>query len=183
MNKGKKQSPDKILEQKIDKMKREREWIQFCVETVVLLTVVYVVFHYIIGIAFVSGHSMEPTLKDGELLIFYRLDDTYGRDDLVLVHREGNVEYIKRIVTVAGDTLEIDEEGKLWINGEQEQRSYIFSETWATSAQVTFPYEVPEGCYFVLGDNRSNSEDSRVFGAVNSEEITGRACLHLGRVH
>ena len=183
MNKEKKQSPTKILEEKVEKAQRGHEWKQFLLECVVLLAAVYVLFHYVIGIAFVSGHSMEPTLRDGELLIFYRLDREYGPDDLVLVHREENLEYIKRIVAVGGDTIEIDEEGKLWINGEPEQRDSIFFETWATSERITFPYIVPENCYFVLGDHRINSKDSREFGAVSQEEITGRVCLHLGIIH
>jgi len=180
MRKEVRQTPNEILEEKIDKLQRSREWKHFLVECVVLAAAIYVLFHYIIGIAFVSGSSMEPSLKDGELVVFYRLDQGYRENDIVIIHREGNLEYIKRIVAAGGDTVELSDEGKLLVNGVPEASGTVFTETRATSENVTFPYEVPKGCYFVLGDNRVNSKDSRIFGAVPEAEITGRVFFHLG---
>jgi len=180
MSREVRQTPGDILEEKIDKLHRGREWKHFLVECVVLAAVIYVLFHWVIGIAFVSGTSMEPSLKDGELVVFYRLDSGYQENDIVIIHREGNLEYIKRIVAAGGDKVELSEEGKLLVNGVPEQSHTVYTETRATSENVAFPYEVPEGCYFVLGDNRVNSKDSRMFGAVAEEEITGRVFFHLG---
>ena len=180
MKKEERQSVDEILEDRIEKVQRRREWRRFLVECVVIVAAVYLIFHYCIGLAFVSGHSMEPSLKDGQLLVFYRLHSSYQPDDIVIVHRQENVEYIKRIVAEPGDVLELTEDGALLVNGEEESGRMTAGATLPASDGVEFPYTVPEGCYFVLGDNRENSQDSRVFGAVRKEEITGRAFFHLG---
>ena len=168
MKKVGKQSVEEILEGKIEKVQRRREWKRFLVECVVVVAAVYIIFHYCIGLAFVSGHSMEPSLKDGELVVFYRLDQAYQPGDIVIIHRSDNIEYIKRVVAEPGDTVELSE----GLAG--------MGKTLPVQDGVEFPYAVPENCYFVLGDNRENSLDSRSFGVVKEEEITGRVFFHLG---
>ena len=69
MDKEIKQGPEEILEEKLVKIQQRQEWKRFFIECLVLMSAVYVIFHFIIGIAFVSGHSMEPTLKDGEMVL------------------------------------------------------------------------------------------------------------------
>lgn len=180
MRRDEKRSADEILEEKLEKLHRKREWGRFLLECVVVVTAVYLIFHYCIGLAFVSGHSMEPSLKDGELVVFYRMDSAYQPDDIVIIHREGNIKYIKRIVAEPGDVVELSEEGSLLVNGEEEKGRTTAGQTLAFQDGVEFPYTVPEDCYFVLGDNRENSQDSRNFGAVKKDEIMGRVFLHLG---
>ncbi len=177
--KDKNQSVDEILDEKIERVQRRREWKRFLLECLVIAAAVYLIFHYCIGLAVVSGHSMEPSLRNGELVVFYRLDQAYQTDDIVIIHRAENVEYIKRIIAGPGDVVELTEEGDLLVNGEGEER-IVSGRTLPLSEDITFPYTVPEGCYFVLGDNRENSSDSRSFGAVPLDEITGRVFFHLG---
>lgn len=180
MRKEREQTPEGILKEKIGKVQREREWKWFWVECILLAAVVGLVFHLILGIACVSGHSMEPSLSDGELLVFYRLDGEYQEGDLVIVHREEGVEYVKRIVAVGGDVVDLSGDGELLVNGEPETRSFIQGETRPVSEKISYPYEVPKGSCFVLGDNRENSLDSRSFGAVRNEEILGRVFFRFG---
>ena len=180
MREQKNLTPEDILGERIGRIQRRREWWNFLVECAAIVAILYVLFQYVIGIAFVSGTSMEPYLQDGELVVFYRLDKEYQRDDVVIIHRSGNVEYIKRIVGCAGDELALTEEGALLRNGEKEEASCWTGRTEALPGQVVYPYTVPERSYFVLGDNRENSRDSREFGAVRNEEITGRVIAHLG---
>ena len=118
--------------------------------------------------------------KDGELVVFYRLDQAYQPGDIVIIHRSDNIEYIKRVVAEPGDTVELSEEGALLVNGEEEEGLAGMGKTLPVQDGVEFPYAVPENCYFVLGDNRENSLDSRSFGVVKEEEITGRVFFHLG---
>lgn len=176
MDKENKQNPEEILEKKIEGIRRRREWKQFFIECIVLITAVYLTFHYVIGIAFVSGRSMEPTLKNGEMLLFYRLDREYQKNDIVIVKREGAIYYIKRIGALGGECVGLNEEGTLLINEEVQPGTQPMPEG------IAYPYEVPEGEYFVLGDNRAVSRDSRTFGAVGQDEIVGRVFLHLGMV-
>ena len=99
---------------------------------------------------------------------------------MVIVHRDGDVEYIKRIAAEPGDVVELSKEGTLSVNGSEEDRLAVSGQTLPEEGDIEFPYTVPADSYFVLGDNRENSTDSRSFGAVRQEEITGRVFFHLG---
>ena len=135
----------------MDRLQRRREFKQLFAESVILVGAIYVLLHYIIGIAFVSGSSMEPTLLDGELVVFYRLDKEYRKDDIVIIQRKDGIQYVKRIAACGNEQVEISEEG------------------------VETSYEVPAGTYFVLGDNRNNSDDSRYgdVGNIQKKNIEG----------
>jgi len=180
MNKESMKSPEEILEGKIMKIQRRREWRRLLTEGIVFIAILCLVFQCVIGIAFVSSDSMQPELRDGEVVVFYRLDQGYQKGDLVLIRREGNLEYIKRIVAVEQDKVELTEEGELLVNEEPEDREFVFGSTLPAEGGIAYPYEVPKDSYFVLGDNREESRDSRAFGAVREEEITGRVFFHLG---
>ena len=176
MDKKIKQGPEEILEEKLIKIQQRREWKRFFIECLVLISAVYLIFHHIIGIAFVSGQSMEPTLKDGEIVLFYRLDKEYQKNDIVIVKREEDVYYIKRVASCGGSAVSLNEAGELLTDDEVQKG------TLPTEGGIGFPYEVPEGTYFVLGDNRAVSKNSRMFGAVSRDKIVGRVFLHLGMV-
>jgi signal peptidase I len=179
MSGEKRQTPDGILADKIAKLQHRREWKKMILECVVLAAAIYIIFHYVLGIAYVSGSSMEPTLKDGELVLFYRLDQEYRTGDIVIIHRGDDLEYIKRIVATAGEEVDL-QEGVVLVNGEKEKSGYVSDDTNPLSDKIEFPYTVPEKSCFVLGDNRTNSRDSRSFGSVTYGEITGRVFLHIG---
>ncbi len=174
------QTPEEILDEKIDKLQRGRERKRFVVECLVLAAAIYVVFQYVIGIAFVNGDSMQPTLQDGELVVFYRLDQEYQKDDLVIFRQEGGQEYLKRIVAAENETVDMDEEGRLLVNEVPEERKFINGTLELETESVAYPYKVSKNCYFVLGDNRENSRDSRAYGEVKEGAIVGRVFFHLG---
>ena len=179
----KNRSPEAILEGRITKIQRNREWKRSLAELIVLLAALYVVFTYVLGITVVNGTSMAPALQEQEVLLFYRLDHQFHPGDVVVFRNEGQIEYVKRIVAVAGDEVDFDEEnGKLKINGVTAEEAYVYTETHANSDQITFPLNVEAGQVFVLGDNRENSRDSRDFGCVKVSDITGRALLHVGQI-
>ena len=76
--------------------------------------------------------------------------------------------------------VELSKEGVLSVNGLEEDRLAVSGQTLPEDGSIEFPYTVLEGSYFVLGDNRENSSDSRSFGAVSQDEIVGRVFFHLG---
>lgn len=132
------QSVDEVLEERKEKLYRRKEFRRFIVECIVLVALVYAAFHYVIGLAVVSGSSMEPGLTDGEMVLFYRLDETYQRNDLVIIHRADGVEYIKRVVAEPGDVVELSEEGALLVNGVKDATLTAVGKTEATSEDVIY---------------------------------------------
>lgn len=178
------QDPEEILDNRIERVQRKRETSRSVLELLIFIAVGYVVFFYIIGVVRVQGVSMTPNLRDGELLLFYRLDKQYKEGDIVLIHMGDHTEFVKRIVAVEGDTVDLEEEtGTLLVNGEPLEEPYIYSKTYPTTDKVTFPLKVGAGEVFVLGDNREVSRDSREFGCVRVSEITGRVLLHGGSIN
>ena len=116
----------------------------------------------------VDGHSMEPTLSDGDNLIVdklsYRFRDPERYDIIVFPYQHAeNTYYIKRIIGLPGETVEIID-GKVYINGSDTplKEDYLSDEA-RTDVRSFGPYQVPEDCYFMLGDNRPNSADARLW--------------------
>lgn len=125
----------------------------------------------VIGTTTVSGNSMNPTYSDGDTLFMYKFG-TPKRGDVIVCQnpRNGKV-LIKRVIGIGGDTIEIDyESGLVYLNGSAIDEPYIQGTTLFCSEgeSVKYPYTVSEGCYFVMGDNREASDDSRLLGEVKN---------------
>ena len=154
------------------------EWAQALVCSV--LTVV-VVFTFAIRLIGVDGHSMVPTLQDGDRLMVLSsaLCGGFRQGDIVVLRKESFLPepIIKRIIATEGQTVDIDfSSGAVFVDGRQLHEDYILERTFLAEGTV-FPLTVPEGCVFVMGDNRNNSNDSRDarLGAVDERYIIGRA--------
>jgi len=139
---------------------------------VLLSTLVYG-FHY------AADPGMQPTIRKGDLTLFYRWDKDYRAGDLVVLSFEGQTQ-IRRVVAVGGDSVNITEEG-LIINGSLQNEPGIFHQTQRFSQGVRFPLMVPEGEIFVLGDARENATDSRIYGPVSISETQGTVITVLKR--
>ena len=133
----------------------------------------------------VSGHSMETTLQDGDQLIVdkisYRFRDPKRYDIIVFPYQyEENTYYIKRIIGLPGETVQIDESGNIYINGELLEENYG-AETIQNPGRAAKPITLGDDEYFVMGDNRNNSKDSRSeeVGNVKRSQIIGRAWLRI----
>ena len=135
----------------------------------------------------VSGASMEATLSDGDNLIVdkitYRFRDPQRFDIIVFPFQyDESTYYIKRIIGLPGETVKIGEDGTIYINGEVLKESYgrevIKAENIGLAAE---PITLGEDEYFVLGDNRNNSSDSRtqIVGNIHRDDIIGRAWLRI----
>lgn len=135
----------------------------------------------------VDGSSMEVTLSDGDNLIVdkisYRFRDPARFDIIVFPFQyEDDVYYIKRIIGLPGETVQIDQQGYIYINGEILMESYgkeiIRPENIGRAVE---PVTLGEDEYFVMGDNRNNSSDSRteIVGNIHRKDIIGRAWLRI----
>jgi signal peptidase I len=134
--------------------------------------------------AIVTSDSMRPTLaRNDRLLIDHRnsLHGKWQRGDMVIFEppsswSDESDTYIKRIVGLPGETVEI-RGGQVWINGRQLQENYI---NGAPEPEHLQPFQLPPGQYWVMGDNRNNSFDSRRAGPLPDASILGRAVYRLG---
>lgn len=132
----------------------------------------FFIFQFVLGISVVNGNSMLNTLQDGDLVLYNRMYKELKKGDIVSVSLPSGEYYVKRVVAMAGDSVDI-RDGKLYINGEMEEADYVLGETLSESVSLAYPYTVEEGHVFVIGDNRPESVDSRYFGTVNVQHITG----------
>lgn len=135
--------------------------------------VIFILFYFVFGITTVSGNSMNPNYKDRQMVLFMRVGQNYQAGDVIGIKMTKGDAYIKRIVAVSGDTVDI-KDGILYVNGEAMSESYAIGTTEPESGNVTYPLILKDQEYFVLGDNRENSIDSRSFGPVVLSQIEGR---------
>jgi len=119
---------------------------------------------------------MYPAIKDGDLVFFYRYGpDHYLPQDVVAVRLAGELQF-RRVVATAGDTVDIAD-NRLVINGAPQQEPGILVKTDRYQEGISFPLVVPEGQVFLLGDNRIESIDSRIYGCVEIEDILGKVMM------
>jgi signal peptidase I len=156
------------------------DWIQSIVSALLICVLIFV---FIARIISVEGPSMNPTLNDGDKLLVSGLFYTPKQGDIVILRKESFKEepIVKRVIAVTGQTIDIDfEKGIVYVDGKALEEDYTAEPTWRT-LDFEGPVTVPEGCIFVMGDNRNNSTDSRSdrIGFVDLRYVLGRAYLLL----
>lgn len=142
-----------------------------------IIFVFLLVFLFLFGLCRNLDPSMGPTVKDGDLVMFYRLDKNYIARDALVLEFEGHKQ-VRRVVATAGDTVDITEDGLL-INGAYQQEQEIYSPTQRYESGTEFPVTVGEGEVFVLGDSRVNATDSRLYGVVKVKDTLGKVMMVL----
>lgn len=158
-----------VVEKKDSKLEK---FIKELIPYVIILIVVVLIRTYLFTPIMVSGPSMQPTLNGGELMILNKLNDDYARYDVVVVDI-GREDIIKRIIAMPGESISC-EKGIIYVNGRRQDESY--------SKGITFNFDkivLGEDEYFVMGDNREDSKDSRHLGPIKVENIKGTTKLVL----
>ena len=158
------------------------EWVQALVCSVLA---VVLLFTFVVRLIGVDGHSMVPTLQDGDrLLVLNSLwDDDYQYGDIVVLRKDTFMEepIVKRVIATEGQTVDIDfAAGNVYVDGELLEEDYINEPTYVEEG-TEFPLTVPEGSIVVMGDNRNHSSDSRSsdLGTVDTRYVIGRAVFLL----
>ncbi|MCD7841766.1 MAG: signal peptidase I, partial [Lachnospiraceae bacterium] len=143
------------------------------------------ILHYVGQRTVVDGSSMNDTLTDGDNLIVEKLSYRFGdpeRFDIIVFqpYEDSSEYYIKRIIGLPGETVRIDEDGNIYINGELLEEDYG-KETIENPGRASEEITLGEDEYFVLGDNRNNSTDSRTerVGNVSRDSIVGKAWVRI----
>ena len=167
--------------QKVDMKKENLSWVCY-IAFVLVLT--WVIITFVGQRTRVDGRSMMNTLHDGDNLIVEKLSYRFSdpkRFDIIVFPPTGKKEYyIKRIIGLPGETVQIDENGNIYINGELLEENYG-AETIQNPGRAAKPITLGDDEYFVMGDNRNNSKDSRSeeVGNVKRSQIIGRAWLRI----
>jgi len=143
---------------------------------VVLAAVIFLIFQLFFQSYHITGDSMLNTLNNGERVLVLKTSKTPQRGDVIIFKVPGNQNetYVKRVIGLPGETVQIIN-GIVYINSSALDEPYVNGTPYGNNATVT----VPEGSYFVMGDNRNSSDDSRRFGSIESNSIIGKVLFAI----
>ena len=151
--------------------------IEFVIKVVATAIAVWVLCAFVVGIHVNHGNSSYPMIKDGDLVITYRIGKLLSGEEIAY-KADGQTRF-GRIVAMAGDEVEI-RDSCVWVNGYLVSEETVYP-TSEEGSKITFPYKVPADSVFVLNDYRDDPADSRSFGAVALSDCEGKVILVLRR--
>ena len=145
---------------------------------VVVAATAVLISNLLLPILRIYGSSMTPTLVNGNIVAAVR-SGTYQRGDIIAFYYNNKI-LVKRVIGMPGEWVDMDENGNVTIDGEPLEEPYL-TEKALGECDIELPYQVPEGRYFVMGDHRSVSSDSRSsqVGCVSEEQIVGKLLFRL----
>lgn len=163
---------------------KERERLQYkkkynrTLRSTIYALLVVLVATIFLPVLQVSGTSMEPTLDDGDIILLLK-SESFTTGDICGLYWQNKL-LLKRVIGGPGDIIDIDAAGNVTVNGQELDEPYVTDKALG-ECDITLPYQVPENRYFVMGDHRSTSVDSRssVIGCIEKEQIVGRAFLRV----
>ena len=161
--------------------KQSIEWM----ETIAVSWVfIIIVFTFFLKICVVFQESMLPTLVEGDKVVLNCVDNNITYGDIIVVgdYKNQSDRYVKRVIALEGDTVDIDNDsGVLYVNGIAQQEDYVTSKTMSRNGQTQFPLVVDEDSFFVLGDNRERSKDSRNLdiGIIDERTVLGTVVFRI----
>ena len=138
-----------------------------------LILVCFVVFGVVFGLKRMPTALMQPSIMEGDLLLYYRMDRDFQVGDVVIAeHNDEDVVF--RIVAMEGQMVEVTEKGDLLVDGYPEAIETYYKTATINEGDIEYPYRVEEGKVFLVGDYREAVNDSRKFGAVEESKIKGK---------
>lgn len=155
-----------------------RELRSFLVRLAVFAALLWLLLTQVYLVMQAPGNQMFPAIKDGDLLIGYRLQKTYAKNDVVVYERSGSLR-VGRVLARGGDIVTLSESGVVEVNGAAQSGDILYP-TYPKSL-LSYPYAVPENSVFILGDYRTQAEDSRDFGPVQCSEVRAKVITLLRR--
>lgn len=175
----KKTPTETAITQRLQKLELRRMLLSTLEKLLAVLLVLWILFSFVYGLSVVKDDSMSSAFHEGDLVLYYRLQNDYASGDAV-AYIIDEQQFFGRIAAVSGDEVLITEAGQLVING------YV-----QTDENATITYPVENGCeysvligeneFFILGDNRAEAVDSRACGAVSEDSLDGKVITLLRR--
>ncbi|WP_339227534.1 signal peptidase I [Oceanobacillus sp. FSL K6-2867] len=160
----------------MSEVKKKNEWLEWTKAIIIAILIALFLRTFIFATSIVEGESMDPTLEDGERVIFNKLIYILGepdRGDVVIIQRPTK-NYVKRVIGLPGETIEING-SDLIIDGKKYVQTFLTDDALYRTGNIG-PLTIPQNSYFVMGDNRAISKDSRNgLGFIQAEEIIGRS--------
>ena len=183
LKKKKKRKSKKKKTQKPEEVNIVKELLSLIIYIGIVVLICYFILNFVGCRSKVDGASMNPTLEDKDNLWVDKLSYTFGdpkRFDVVIFNYDENTTYVKRIIGLPGETVRIDQNGNIYINGKLLKENYG-KETMLNNGRAGSDVYLGSDEYFVLGDNRNNSIDSRWsdVGNVSREDIVGKVVLRI----
>lgn len=174
--------PTELLEAEVKRIKSRREYLRVLKSTVSSLIVVaaaaVLISMLFLPVLRVTGTSMTPTLRNNELVVCKKRG-SFEKGDVIAFYYNNKI-LLKRVIGVAGDVIDIKDDGTVLVNGEEIDEPYV-DEKALGECDIKLPYQVPDERVFVMGDHRSTSVDSRTkrVGCVAEEAVVGKVVLRV----
>ena len=153
--------------------------IGFLIKLAVIALAVWMLFTFVLGLVIHYGNNMHPAIRDGDLIISLRVQRPY-LNAAVLYEHDGKM-CLGRVVGMPGNTVDISDVGALTVNGTAPAEEVFYPTHRCDTSDISYPYTVGEDQVFILNDFRSDTSDSRMFGAVSMKDVKGPVLLMLRR--
>ena len=171
-------TPAEVISLRRNRLAVREGYISLLGRIVFIAAAAWLLFSQVFLLMQARGTDMFPAVKDGDLLIGYRLQKDYEQENVVVYKRDGK-SYVGRVVAKSGDYVDITEEGSLIVNGTVKSGEILYP-TYEREG-VNYPYVVPESMVFILADYRTQAQDSRDFGAVELKDVQAKVITILRR--
>lgn len=166
--------------ERVTERKRYRSTMRNTIQILVFVAAVSVLLAvFLIQVLRVRGDSMAPSLDEGDLVVALRTN-SFDPGDIVAFYYGPSI-LLKRVVGSPGDIINIDDDGNVYVNGVMLEENYLTEKARGDYNDIEYPFQVPDKRYFVIGDNRKDSIDSRSYeiGTVTREQVVGKVIARV----
>lgn len=167
-----------VIKKRRNRLAIKNEYIGLLLRVIFIGIVGYLLLTQVFFLSRATGNEMFPAVKDGDLVIGFRLQSNYEKNDVVAYRVEGKRK-VGRYIAQENDVVTMDDTGTLLVNGTV-QSGEIMYPTYAKEG-IEYPYRVPENQVFILADYRTQAKDSRDFGAIDMDDLEGKVITILRR--